>query len=822
MMTPITIESIKVQGFRAYLKPQSFFLRDGKRMKSLALFASNAKGKSSLVDAVEYYFSEDATLQRLGQRASQSQAGPAALEHIEARAYGVDSQVVLKFRQGVETFGDTRSISDGKDIPSAAGRVLSATRVPFVIHGYELRGFVEATAEQRYQEIAAWFSLEPFLDLQRRMRTLQRRVKEKADSDTEVTERIRDLRGVTSNAVSNWDEAEVCDWFNTNVLSKLDSSLVLKEISEADDVFSILSQRRAEEEKQLGLAALKTLIGQIDALTEGVLDGAVKTPGLIADFEASNSNYEVAVKNEAYERKQASQSVFHDIWIEAEKVFDHEEHEFSSCPLCDTEFGSTPHSTREGVRSSVKSKLAVITSYRQALSTLSTAEEQLASSRQALTTALEGLQTGLVGAGQEPESGQVLAYLGDLKVWQRNLSLPDGEALAKELLPVRRSLSDAKRRLESEQGESTYANAHNVATKLVQLRNDLSRIYRTKEALEKLHGQLVTKARVIEATINAYQENLLSQLGNDVDKLYKKIQGVSSDESSLLRLQLAEGSVANQRQIRLEVDYAENRKAVAPSGYLSDSQIHTVALSLRLAAIRRFNFGAPIVVLDDIVTSYDSDHRKSMAATLAEEFRDFQVLLVTHDEQFFHLLQDHLPQSQWKFRRITHIDPSFGPILSDHRTPDEEIERRLDEGESAGEEIRKSQEEWLLRICREFRVDIEIRQVDQPYKYNRSELATALHKFLNGRNLVPPKVVGISDPFLISLQRGTVENLASHSSDNPNRSTSGGDEKTRWEEFLYFRDQFVCPSCGGDRFKRPQGFSRPICKRPQCETQFSF
>ena len=543
---------------------------------------------------------------------------------------------------------------------------------------------------------------------------------------------------------------------------------------------------------------------------------------MIASFEDANSNYEAAVMDESREREQASQAVFHDVWSKAEELFAQENHEFSSCPVCDTEFGLTPHGSRENVRSSIESKLGILASYRKALSVLSTAEDQLSSSRQALITALEGLHTGLVDAGREPDSEQVLDYLENIRVWQRNLSLPNGETLAKAMLPVRQSLSDARRRLEGEQGEGTYANAHNVATRLVQLRNDLARIYRAKDELKKLHGQLVTTTRAIEAAINAYNESLLLQLGNDVDSLYKKIQGVSSNEPSLLGLQLAEGSAANQRQVRLVVDYAENRKGVAPSGYLSDSQIHTVALSLRLAAIRRFNSGAPIIVLDDVVTSYDADHRKSMAATLAEEFENFQVLLVTHDEQFFNLLQDHLPQSRWAFRRITHIDPSFGPILSDHRTPDEEIGRKLDEGESAGEQIRKSQEEWLLRICRDFRVYIEMRPVDQPYQYDRSELANALHRFLTDRNLVPPKVPGISNPFLTSLQRGTVENFASHFSDNPNRSISGGDERTRWSEFRYFRDLFICPSCGRNQFKRPGILSKPICKRRQCEAQFKF
>jgi hypothetical protein len=36
----------------------------------------------------------------------------------------------------------------------------------------------------------------------------------------------------------------------------------------------------------------------------------------------------------------------------------------------------------------------------------------------------------------------------------------------------------------------------------------------------------------------------------------------------------------------------------------------SLALSLRLAAVRKFNTGAPIAILDDIVTSYDADHRR--------------------------------------------------------------------------------------------------------------------------------------------------------------------------------------------------------------------
>ena len=329
MNTPITIDSFEVQEFRAYLKPQTFSLRNGNRPMSLAIFAPNAKGKSSLVDAFEYYFSEDATLQRLGLRASQSQTGPAALEHVRAREHGVTPEVAFRFTQGVNTLSDTRRIVSGRPIPESAGIVLAATKVPFVIHGYELRGFVDATAETRYRELASWFSLDPLLAIQRNLRTLQRDVKAKADSQTETNERLRDLQRVTLNGVSTWNEPAICDWFNTHVLTKLDPSLAFVGITELDPSYIVLAQRKDEEERRIGVAALRTLIGLIDMLSIPVADGDEEQTGIVANFERSVSDHAIAVKEESTERDLASQSVFYDLWSQAHSLFQMQESRLS-------------------------------------------------------------------------------------------------------------------------------------------------------------------------------------------------------------------------------------------------------------------------------------------------------------------------------------------------------------------------------------------------------------------------------------------------------------------------------------------------------------
>ena len=263
-----------------------------------------------------------------------------------------------------------------------------------------------------------------------------------------------------------------------------------------------------------------------------------------------------------------------------------------------------------------------------------------------------------------------------------------------------------------------------------------------------------------------------------------------------------------------------NRKGVVPSGYLSDSQVHTLALALRLAAIRLLNETAPILILDDVVSSYDADHRKRIAGILANFFTTFQVVLVTHDEQFFNLLRDQLPDSDWTFKRITNVRPGFGPVFDDHKTLDEVIQGKLDSGQQAANEIRQAEEEWLVDICRQFRTKVDMRPSDHTYRYEKSELANSLESYLNSIKLTPPQVPGVNGSFLSSLQKGVVENIGSHHSDNPYQEGSVGDDRARWEEFVSFRNLFKCPSCGKNRFHRPRNVNRPLCRK--CDTLFDF
>src|SRR5215203_4204428 len=92
---PYTLDALLLSGFRCYLTPKTF---DFSTKCSLAVFAPNGSGKSSIIDALEFMFSEDGTLERLGVRAINNQAGFAALAHNLADAKQINSKVGVVFK----------------------------------------------------------------------------------------------------------------------------------------------------------------------------------------------------------------------------------------------------------------------------------------------------------------------------------------------------------------------------------------------------------------------------------------------------------------------------------------------------------------------------------------------------------------------------------------------------------------------------------------------------------------------------------------------------------------------------------------------------
>lgn len=188
------IETLKLVGFRGYLAATTFSFKD---KKSLAVFAPNGYGKSSLVDAIEFFMSEKGTLLRLGSREVSNKAGPAALAHHSA---GNDASVVIEASvNGKMKTGERSAVGGSRPMHEVADFLNESFSVSPIIRGHELRDFVDNhTLEERYKDVAGWLKIGSLVDVQRNVRLLRTKLKKKKvefSKDQLVNRSTDDLSG---------------------------------------------------------------------------------------------------------------------------------------------------------------------------------------------------------------------------------------------------------------------------------------------------------------------------------------------------------------------------------------------------------------------------------------------------------------------------------------------------------------------------------------------------------------------------------------------------------------------------------------------------
>jgi energy-coupling factor transporter ATP-binding protein EcfA2 len=815
---PYILDELQLSGFRAFLILQRF---DFGTKRCLAVFAPNGSGKSSLVDALEFMFSDDGTLKRLGVRTIHNNAGVSALVHNLAVEKKISPQVSIRFKCGdVKSEGSREARGSARARPAIADTVGACFLVDPLIRGHELRRFVESqTSEERYRDVARWLQLGPLVEVQRNLRSLRQRTKAAAEDHADLKRVDVELAKKSANAVRAWDEKAVLIYAN-NILALHDEALSLMSLSRADPSFITVQGRAEAEELPLGLEGLRQVRRSVAVLYEekvGPDTGGTIGAGLLHDLAAAVDVRTMAEKIEVEERNTAADAVFSELWKSAEPFFAEGKPALYMCPVCTTPIVDSAAGSVEGVRHHIAAHQAKLANYAKAKKALEAASVAVSNLHTKLGIAL-GTLMPLLAEEHADLKAAIVVYQNAVTVWDDE-TVPDDSTLKTAIHKFTMAIDARIAEVEAKQRDSTYIKALRKLEELIELKDKRKRAVRLLDKLEKLSTALSAQAGYISICIRKKVQSLLDTLQGPINDIYRHIQG---DSAAPIRLELPSEDDTNQHRLNLVIDFSENRAGVQPGGYLSDSQIHSLALALRLAAIKCFNFAAPIIALDDIVTSYDANHRRAIAALLAKEFADFQIIVTTHDERFFCYLKDQLESKHWNFKQIIRLDPDYGPRFHDHRVTETMIELRWDEGKSAANEMRQAEEEWLLMLCRDFGVNLRIRQVQKAYSYERSELAAALGKFLKDRGHTPPMVPGVNNRFLTSLVQGTIENFGSHFQDSPFGDGSIGDEMTRWSEFKVFRDHFVCPNCGKARFKRPFGINKAVCANEGCEAQFAF
>ncbi|WP_276975449.1 hypothetical protein [Flavobacterium filum] len=247
----------------------------------------------------------------------------------------------------------------------------------------------------------------------------------------------------------------------------------------------------------------------------------------------------------------------------------------------------------------------------------------------------------------------------------------------------------------------------------------------------------------------------------------------------------------------ITIQYKYNGSWISPpQKYFSESHLNCFGLSFFLASVIAFNKENKFLFLDDVISSFDSNHRIRFANLLFEKFADYQIILLTHENEWYQYVSQLAKRKSWLINKIKWSDAD-GTHLEDKSTDLKEIiETNLAKGnvDILGNPIRKYLEHALKDICENLEVKVKFRFNEVNEKRMPDELLNELKSRINKSSNELKEQMPVIDRIINSNVLG---NLLSH--DNP-FSPKLGDLKAFWADLNEMEQLFYCQEA--------------ICKKP--------
>ncbi len=244
--------------------------------------------------------------------------------------------------------------------------------------------------------------------------------------------------------------------------------------------------------------------------------------------------------------------------------------------------------------------------------------------------------------------------------------------------------------------------------------------------------------------------------------------------------------------IELAVDFHGSRQR-PPHGVLSESHLNSLAIALFLAMAQTFNEKLRFLVLDDVINSFDVEHRGQLASLLAEKFDDWQLIVLTHDHQFFEHLSRRAPS--WKRLEITSWSYDGGPRTTKYDSVGilGEAQDRLAQADvnGAATKARRALEELLQEIRERLQADLPFRRGTANDRRELGELFKGVRRAI--REHAKPMLASI-EPLLKNLEADVQAtlNVEAHAS----RGKSGESEvEAALARIAELECSWTCPEC---------------------------
>jgi len=788
----LKIKKINIKAFRGI--PDLELELEG---KSLLLRGENETGKSSIVEAIEFFFTGKVFRLEGIKGLSLRRHGP----HVSFSSN--DVKVVITF--------DPRNVSLSRTFTSAPsppapleGYFQITQKGAFILRRSQILEFIMSQPAERFRAIGSIIGIEPLDNVELEMMRLRDEVEGKVTSkENENDHLIKELSKVLGKDITNLKDVlpalnEILEKANLPSIKSLDevnkhAEEMLKTVKKAESIDKV-----AELNEILNITNIpfisQEVVGKLNDINEKVkylLQEQPRTKLSLAGLLESGRKV-----------------------IEQEKM--------NICPLCERKIN------RERLLTRIDERLRILRELYNKASEVRKISVPVEDNLRGISSKLKSTISKIGSFTELSEEKDML--LGKLDFLS---SFIDKVASAKEIkneIPIQEF---------KQQKDEINRIRDSISKKCQQLLENIGLSHEEKKVLEvvRLIEQVKSKVKDISkvrSELEAYQkyyvlaEKIYSAFSEikkaKIQEIYTTIQGDMQNFHSMLHPDGShkniELTVALGRRASTEMKIESfGRKGEDPRALTSEGHLDSLGLCIFLAFVKKFNRGCPLVILDDVVTTIDANHRNKIAELLLKEFKDYQLIITTHDriwyEQLINLQKALNVQNNFVNMEIIRWNVDTGPIISSYKPRWERILGKLgyNDKTGAGNECRIYLE-WLLKeICERLEVSIVFKRTG---KYTVAELSDPTEKRIKDKLKDDNLKSDLLDKFETLKATLFMGNLLSH--DNPEIGNLSIEEVKAFCDAVHnLHEAVLCPKCG--RFLKYFRESKIVrCPNLRCES----
>ncbi|AUB59804.1 hypothetical protein BK009_03395 [Methanobacterium subterraneum] len=671
------IKSIKIDAFRGI--PQNLEL--DLQGKSLLLLGENGTGKSSIIDAIEFFFTGKISHLKSKGTLSLNEYGPNTKNPDKA-------SVGIEFKSGAHF--TSRTFSSNPSFPKNFNENIElAKNGKFILRRSQILNLINTTPAQRYAFISEIIGAN---ELEKTSTAMDQAKKYLDDEVRKIENNIKknndDIKNILQVQDSNNILPTINDWLGKEYLNNINS------LEKLEDCINHL--------KTITKSSDKELIGALDNISVTINEILLIVKDVTQEFYDAETYKERINQSHA----QSDLSLIKLLKNSLEII----NKDTANCPLCENKVNSNE------LLEKVNKRLESLESLQEINDNMNNSLKRIKGNIQLINRDLANLLSKI-------------DYFDELKEFK--------DELEQQII----SLNVFQERINANSFLREDVSGHDFELLHIQLEKNLNNIIIGSDGLSDSikPSERDKRLNVLIKLFSDLDENLKKQEENrrelKVAKNHAKISEIMYEEFSAIKkrkIQEVYDTVKENveryyailhpdepyENFNLDVDLNPKKKGSTdlrmtifgeenqdPRAISSEGHLDSLGLCIFLALFEKSHGDFPLLVLDDVVTTMDSRHRENVCQLLFQEFSDRQFIITTHDAIWYDQLKAaqrvHNLGNNFKNCNIIKWDNENGPEIRPYKVRWDKITEIIANGDKqcAGNEGRRYLEWLLMDLC---------------------------------------------------------------------------------------------------------------------------